>query len=86
MILATEGANATFGLSFTLRNFTYITSKSSYIVKNNYLALIGFGIVLIAMTAATGSYLYAVLADVFFLAAYLSYRRQKRVMDGEKTH
>ncbi|MBC7571047.1 MAG: hypothetical protein H7319_15115 [Spirosoma sp.] len=55
-------------------------------MKSNYLALIGFGIVLIAMTAATGSYLYAVLADVFFLAAYLSYRRQKRVMDGEKTH
>jgi len=53
-------------------------------MKNNYLALAGFGVVLVIMISATGNYLYAVGADFFFLAAYLSYRRQKRVMNGEK--
>jgi len=39
-------------------------------MKNNYLALAGFGVVLVIMISATGNYLYAVGADFFFLAAY----------------
>ncbi len=47
-------------------------------MKNNYLALFAFGLVLVFMTGASGNYLYAALADIFFLGSYLSYRRQKR--------
>ena len=48
-------------------------------MRNNYLAFFAFGIVLISMTAATGNYLYATLSDIFFLAAFVSYRRQRRL-------
>lgn len=61
-----------------LRGSTYAPANPSSIMKNNYLALIVFGLVLVGMTSATGHYLYATLADFFFLTAYLSYRRQKR--------
>lgn len=47
-------------------------------MNNNNLAYIGFGLMLIGMTAATGNYLYATLADFFFMGAYLSHRKQQR--------
>lgn len=47
-------------------------------MKNNYLAFIVFAILLVVMTAVTGNYVYAALADFFFLGAYLSYRKQRR--------
>jgi len=48
-------------------------------MKNNYLGYLGFCLVLVVMFAATGNHLYAVSADIFFLATWVSYRRQRRL-------
>jgi hypothetical protein len=47
-------------------------------MENSYLGFLGFSLVCVIMIAATGNYLFALPADFFFLAAGISYRRQKR--------
>jgi hypothetical protein len=48
-------------------------------MKINYLGFLGFGLVCVIMIAATGNYIFALPADFFFLAAGISYRRQRRL-------
>jgi hypothetical protein len=56
-------------------------------MKNNYLGFLGSSLVLVVMFAATGNHLCAVSADIFFLAATISHRRQnsldKQINDFE---
>jgi hypothetical protein len=48
-------------------------------MKTNYLGFLGFGLVSVIMIATTGNYMFAYPAEFFFLAAGISYRRQRRL-------
>lgn len=48
-------------------------------MRNNYLGLLAFGLVCMTMIAVTGNYVFAYPTEFFFLAAGISYRRQRRV-------
>ncbi|MCK8495982.1 hypothetical protein M0L20_29220 [Spirosoma sp. RP8] len=53
-------------------------------MKMNYIGLLASGLVCVIVIAMTGNYLFAYPADFFFLAAGLSYRRQRRLIASKR--